>query len=266
LAHAVRYRAWRDRLAGPAAQLAGIDAASAARITGAFLVACPEGGWLPAAGTAQLLACYQIPAVRTRVATSAASAAAAAAEFGGPVVLKAEADGLVHKSDAGAVQLDLRTRAEVTGAYQQLAAAFGSSLRGVLVQPILAGGVETLVGVVQEPLFGPLVVFGLGGVATEVLGDHVTRLAPITPADADEMVRGVHAAPLLTGYRGAPPVDTAALADLLLRVSRLASDLPEVAELDLNPVIARADGVCAVDARVRVVPAAPRDPFLRRLR
>jgi acyl-CoA synthetase (NDP forming) len=131
---------------------------------------------------------------------------------------------------------------------------------------MLAGGVETIVGVVQEPVFGPLVVFGLGGVATEVLGDHAARLAPLTDTDAAELIAGVRAAPLLLGHRGPPAVDTAALAGLLLRVSRLADDLPEVAELDLNPVIARPDGAHIVDVRVRITPAAPRDPFLRQLR
>jgi acyl-CoA synthetase (NDP forming) len=120
--------------------------------------------------------------------------------------------------------------------------------------------------VVQEPVFGPLVVFGLGGVATEVLGDHIARLTPLTDVDADEMITGVRAAPLLTGHRGSEAVNTAGLADMLLRVSRLADDLPEVAELDLNPVIARPQDVQAVDVRIRVVPATPRDPFLRRLR
>ena len=120
---------------------------------------------------------------------------------------------------------------------------------------MITGGVEVLVGVVQEPVFGPLVVFGLGGVATEVLGDHAARLTPLTGADADAMIRAVRAAPLLLGHRGAPAADLAALADVLLRVSRLADDLPEVAELDLNPVMAQPGGVCAVDARIRVAPA-----------
>jgi acyl-CoA synthetase (NDP forming) len=120
----------------------------------------------------------------------------------------------------------------------------------------------------QEPVFGPLVVFGSGGAATGVLGDHVTRLTPLTDADADadEMIHAVRAAPLLSGDRGVPPVDTAALADALLRISRLADDLPEIGELDLNPVVAREDGVWCVDVRVRIRPAHPRDPFLRRLR
>ena len=109
-------------------------------------------------------------------------------------------------------------------------------------------------------------VFGLGGVSTEVLGDRSARLAPLTRAVADDMIEELRAAPLLRGHRGAQPADTGALADILLRVSRLADDLPEVAELDLNPVIARPDGACAVDARVHLSAAAHRDPFLRRLR
>jgi acyl-CoA synthetase (NDP forming) len=215
---------------------------------------------------AELLASYQIPLVASRSARSEQEAAQAAAELGGRVVVKAEAEGLVHKTDAAAVKLDLRTPQEVTDAYRALEVSLGSRLRRVLVQPMIADGVEVLIGVVQEPMFGPLVVFGLGGVAANLLGDHAARLTPLTDADADELLHEVHAAPLLFGYRGAAPADTGALADTLLRISRLADDLPEVAELDLNPVIARPDGVFAVDARVRVSPAEPRDPFLRQLR
>lgn len=128
------------------------------------------------------------------------------------------------------------------------------------------GGVEVLIGVVQEPVFGPVVVFGLGGVATEVLGDRAARLTPLTDTDAEDLIHAVHAAPLLFGHGGTPPVDTAALTGMLLRVSRLADGLHEVAELDLNPVIVTQDGAHAVAARIRVEPAQPRDPFLRRLR
>jgi acyl-CoA synthetase (NDP forming) len=130
----------------------------------------------------------------------------------------------------------------------------------------VVGGVELVIGVVVEPVFGPLVVFGLGGTATEALGGQAARLAPLTDADADELIHAAHVAPLLSGHPGTRPVDTAALAEVLLRVSRLADDLPEVAELELSPVVAGPDGVCAVDGRVRVSPAEPWDPFLRRLR
>jgi acyl-CoA synthetase (NDP forming) len=131
---------------------------------------------------------------------------------------------------------------------------------------MLTGGVEVLIGVAQEPVFGPLVVFGLGGAATDIRSANSARLTPLTTADADELIRDLRAAPLLSGHRGTRPVDAGALADMLLRVSRLAEDLPEVAELELNPVVASPDGACAVDAHVRVSPAEFRDPFLRRLR
>ena len=132
--------------------------------------------------------------------------------------------------------------------------------------PVASDGVEVLIGVQQEPVFGPVVVFGLGGAATGVLGGQAARLTPLTDTDADELIRGTDAAPLLSGTGGAPPANTHALADVLLRVSRLADDLPEVAELELNPVVARPDGVCVASVRVLVGPAESADPFLRRLR
>ena len=266
LGHAVRYQAWRGRQRGKIPELSGLRTADARALVTGFLAGLAAGGWLPEARAAELLSCYGVPLVVTRPAASEQEAVEAAGQLGGRVVLKAEAEGLVHKTDAGGVRLDLRTPKEVAEGYRALAADFGSRLHRVLVQPMLTGGVEVMIGVVQEPVFGPLVVFGLGGVATDVLGDHVTRLTPLTDADADEMIRTVRAAPLLFGRRGIPPVDTAALADALLRVSRLADDLPEVSELDLNPVVAREDGVYCVDVRVRISPAEPRDPFLRRLR
>jgi acyl-CoA synthetase (NDP forming) len=266
LGHAARYRAWRDRETSHVPALSGVRTKDARQLTTAFLSASPEGGWLPASQVTELLACYQIPLAETVSVASEEEAVRVAGRIGGRVVLKAEAAGLIHKSDAGAVKLDLRTPQEVAEGYRDLAARFGRGLQRVLVQPMLSGGVETIAGVVQEPVFGPLVVFGLGGVSTDVLGDRSARLTPLTSADADDMIRDMRAAPLLLGHRGAQPADTGALADILLRISRLADDLPEVAELDLNPVIARPDGARAVDARVRLNPAEYRDPFLRRLR
>jgi acyl-CoA synthetase (NDP forming)/RimJ/RimL family protein N-acetyltransferase len=266
LAHAASYRAWRDRQVGQVPELTGLRTDDARSLIRRFLADQGEGGWLPADQAAELVKCYQIPLISTLTAGSEEQAVAAAAKLGGRVVLKAEAEGLVHKSDAGAVKLDLRTPQDVAGAYRELAASLGTRLRRVLVQPMIADGVEVLIGVVQEPVFGPLVVFGLGGIATEVLGDHAARLSPLTDTDADDLIHSIHAAPLLLGHRGTPPADIKALADILLRVSRLADDFPEIAELDLNPVMARPDGVTAVDVRVRVSPAEQRDPFLRRLR
>ena len=265
LGHAVRYQAWRGRQRGTVPELDGLRAADARALVTGFLAGSLAGGWLPEASAAELVSCYGVPLVATIAAASEEEAAAAAAQLGGRVVLKAEAEGLVHRTDAGGVRVDLRTPQEVAEAYRTLAADFGSRLQRVLVQPMLAGGVEVHIGVAQEPIFGPLVVFGSGGAATQAPGDQVARLTPLTDADAGEMITSVRAAPLLAGRRGTPPADTAALADALLRVSRLADDLPEVSELDLDPVVARPDGVWCVDVRVRISPAEPRDPFLRRL-
>jgi acyl-CoA synthetase (NDP forming)/GNAT superfamily N-acetyltransferase len=165
---------------------------------------------------------------------------------------------------AGGGWLPASQTAELLSCYQIPVAATAAAADE---QPaVRAGGVEVLVGVVQEPVFGPLIVFGLGGVTAGVPGDYAARLTPLSTSDADDMIRELRAAPLLFGHRGAAPVDARALADVLLRVSRLADDLPEVAELDLNPVIASPGGACAVDARVRVAAAEHTDPFLRRLR
>ena len=266
LGHAARYGAWRTRPVGQVPELGGIRPDDGREIVIRFLRGQHLGGWLPPAQTAELLSCYGITLAPTREAADADSAADAAAALGGQVVLKADVAGLVHKSDAGAVLLGLRTESDVRRGYAELAKRFGADLRRVLVQPMITDGVEVLIGVMHEPVFGPLVVFGLGGVATDVLRDHVARLTPLTDSDADEMIRGIRAAPLFLGQRGTPPADVSALADVLLRVSRLADDIPEIAELDLNPVMARADGACPVDARIRLVPAEPQDPFLRRLR
>jgi acyl-CoA synthetase (NDP forming)/GNAT superfamily N-acetyltransferase len=266
LGHAARYGDWLAAPAGTVPELDSIRATDARALITSFLDRLHGGGWLPAAEVAELLRCYGIPLVETQMAADSAAAAAAAAELGCPVVIKADVPGLLHKSDAGAVMLDLRSPDDVRSAFDELAGKFTGRLAGVLIQPMVTGGVEVIMGVVQEPVFGPLVVFGLGGVATEVLADHSARLAPLTDADADDMIHSIRAAPLLLGHRGTPAADLAALRDALMRVSRLADDLPEVAELDLNPVIARPDGVFAVDARVRVTSRTVIDPFLPRLR
>jgi acyl-CoA synthetase (NDP forming)/RimJ/RimL family protein N-acetyltransferase len=266
LGRAARYGAWRSRPAGTTPELAGIRADRAREQVSGFLGRLPGGGWLSPPDADGLLRCYGIPVVDSRYAVGTEQAIEAAAALGGHVALKADVPGVVHKSDAGAVELDVRGPAGVRRALRRLEGRFGDRLSGVLVQAMIPGGVETIIGVVQEPVFGPLVVFGLGGIATEVLGDHAARLAPLTGTDADDLIHGIRAAPLLLGHRGQPAADIGALRDTLLRVSRLADDLPQVAELDLNPVIARPDGVFAVDARVRVTSHWAADPFLRQLR
>jgi len=266
LGHAARYGSWRARTPGQVPEFADLRPDEARALISGFLERSPDVGWLTATETARLLMCYGIAEVATQLVTNEQVAADAAAELGGPVVLKAEVAGLVHKSDAGAVQLDLHGRREVRAGYRALADRFGPRMSGAILQPMITGGTEVIMGVVQEPVFGPLVVFGLGGVATDVLDDRSARLTPLTDTDAATLIRSVRAAPLLLGHRGAPPASLTALENLLLRVARLAEDFPQVAELDLNPVIARPDGAHVVDARIHLVPALHADPYLRKLR
>ena len=265
LARSARYGSWRSQPPGTTSELAGLRVADARSIIDSFLARMPGGGWLSADEADALLRCYGIPMVEFRRADDADAAVEVAAGLGGHVVLKADVPGLLHKSTGGAVELDLHGDGEVRAAMGRLQARFAGRLSGVLVEPMITGGIETIIGVVQEPVFGPVVVFGLGGIATDVLGDHAARLAPLTDADADDLIHSIRAAPALLGHNGQPGADIDALRDTLLRVSRLASDLPQVAELDLNPVIARPDGAIAVDARVRVTSHRLADPFLRRL-
>ena len=265
LARAARYGSWRSRPAGTVPELGNLRVADAQSIIDSFLARMPGGGWLSAGEADDLLRCYGIPMVEFRRVGDAGAAVEAAARLGGHVVIKADVPGLLHKTAAGAVELDLHGADEVRAAMSRLQAKFAGRMSGVLVEPMITGGVETIVGVVQEPVFGPVVVFGLGGVATDVLGDHAARLAPLTGADADDLIHSIRAAPALLGHAGRPAADIAAVRDTLLRVSRLADDLPQVAELDLNPVIARPDGVVAVDARIRVTSHRLADPFLRQL-
>lgn len=194
------------------------------------------------------------------------AAAEAARQAGFPVAVKSADPELVHKTEVGGVRLNLTDEEAVRAAFRAVTAA-GDPACGVLVQRMAAPGVELVAGVVHDPLFGSLVMTGLGGVQTDLFDDRVLRLVPMTDLDAGRMWRSLRAAPLLTGFRGSPPVDTDAVEDLLLRLGRLAEELPEVAELDLNPVLAGPDGVVAVDAKLRLhaIGTEP-DPALRRLR
>lgn len=182
------------------------------------------------------------------------------------VAIKAYWPGLVHKSDQGALRLDLEGPDQVRHAYRDLRAHFGDRMAGVFLQPMARRGVELFAGVIQDEVFGPLVLFGIGGTATELLADHAARLAPLTDRDAHSLLTAPRCAPLLFGYRGGGPVDLEGLEQLLLRLSRMACDLPQLAETDLNPVVARPDGAVALDVRLRILPRHAHDPYLRRLR
>jgi acetate---CoA ligase (ADP-forming) len=234
---------WLRRPQGRITELAGIDPVAARHV-----LQNPSERWLDSGAVRDLLQAYGLPLVPERTASTLEEAHAAAAELGYPVVVKTAAAG-AHKTEQGGVALDLRDSAAVEEAVTRIGLP-------VLVQPFLRGGVEILVGAVQDPVFGPLVALGPGGTLAELIGDAGFRLAPLTDVDADELVRGGKAGVLLSGFRGAPPSDIPAVADAVLRVARLVDDLPEVAELDLNPVIARPDGCVVVDARIRIAPPA----------
>ncbi|MGC8627407.1 MAG: GNAT family N-acetyltransferase [Acidimicrobiales bacterium] len=257
LAHALRYGQWRQRSLGTVPVLAGTDVNEAGRRLPRDDSGALRAGWVTGAAAMDVLAAFGVPVVRTLEAYSAAEAGKLADEMGGPVALKVL--GPVHKSEGGGVRLGLQGHEEVAAAYSSMEQSFGDDMTGALLQPMVPeGGVETIVGALQDPVFGPLVVFGLGGVAVEVLGDHISRLAPLTDVDAKEMVTGLRGSKLLLGYRGRPAVDIDGLVQVLHRVSRLAEDMPEVVELDCNPVIVSPEGALVVDARLRIDPAASR--------
>jgi acyl-CoA synthetase (NDP forming)/GNAT superfamily N-acetyltransferase len=264
IARAAAYGAWRAAPRGEVPAFPDVMIEHARALVREFLCSEPGGAWLPADKTAELLTSYGLAPVPLTTVHSEDDAVAVAAATDGPVAIKVP--GLLHKTDAVAVLLDLRTPDDVRDAYRSLDSHFGAVHKDIAIQPMITSGTEVLVGMADDHMFGPLIVFGLSGVATNVPADHAARLAPLTTADADALIHSVRSAPLLLGYRGAPAADLDALRDLLLRISRLAEDLPEITELDLNPVIARPDGAFIVDARIKVAPCEPQDPFLRRLR
>jgi acyl-CoA synthetase (NDP forming) len=234
------------------------------------VIAARGDGWLTAGETGRLFDAFGLPLVDYVLVRSADDAAASAARLGYPVVAKLQSRRLLHKSDAAAVHVGLSSELAVRQSFEYLtdvARSLGvdasSPDEGVVVQPMIAGGIELMVGVTNDPQFGPLVGFGLGGVHVEVLNDVHFRAAPLTDRDVDELLGESRASKLLQGYRKQPPADVASLRDLLFRVSCLASEVPELRELDLNPVLAlpAGRGCRIVDARVRVAA----EPSLRRV-
>ena len=206
---------------------------------------------------APILTAYGIPLVLPQAAADPAEAAAVAARLGGPVALKIRSPDISHKTDVGGVVLGLVTPEAVGAAARAMLARVhdrrpGAAVHGFLVQPMAPPGRELLVGAVRDPQFGPLVMVGFGGVYVEVLRDTATRLAPVSTEEALRMLDELRMAPLLRGVRGEPPVDRMALAGALSRLARIAEDLPDLAEIELNPLVAGPDGVVAVDARARL--------------
>ncbi|MHB1863098.1 MAG: acetate--CoA ligase family protein [Gemmatimonadaceae bacterium] len=252
-----RYRDWISREPEPAEALP-VDRDAAAGIVRRALAEGREH--LSEFDALQVLAAYGIPVARATLATGADAAAEAACALGFPVALKIVSRDVIHKSDVGGVRLGVRSAAEARAAFDEIMAAVASHvpdarIDGVLVQRLVQGGHETIAGVVRDPTFGPLVMFGLGGVFVEVLRDVVFRIAPLDRRTANEMVRGIRGLGILTGARGTEPADLAAIADVLRRLAQLALDQPEIVELDVNPLLAQGGGAVALDARVRLAPA-----------
>lgn len=203
----------------------------------------------------QLLKSAGISVVDTRLATSKEQAVTIAKEIGLPVVMKIASADVVHKSDAGGVKLGLKTAAQVGKAYddimKSIKAAFPKAkIEGVSVQTMARPGVEVIIGMSKDAQFGPVLMFGLGGVLVEILKDVAFRIVPLVKRDAKEMIREIKGFPLLQGYRGSEPVDVDNLESMLLKVSEFVDKTPAIKELDLNPIFAYKDGAVAVDARV----------------
>jgi acyl-CoA synthetase (NDP forming) len=196
-----------------------------------------------------------IPTARARLAATAAQAVKAADEFGYPVALKIVSPDITHKSDIGGVKLNLASADDVKTAFKEIVAAAkkaqpNARIDGVSVQKMAKPGIEVIMGMTQDSQFGPVLMFGLGGILVEVLKDVSFRLVPITKRDASQMIQEIKGRPLLEGYRGQEPADVDALEKLLLRLSDFIEKHPEIAELDLNPIFAYKDGAVAVDARI----------------
>ena len=196
-----------------------------------------------------------ISVVETRLAISREEAISISKELGLPVVLKIASPDVVHKSDAGGVKIGLRTATQVGKAYGEILKAIKQKypqavVDGVSVQKMARPGVEVIIGMSKDAQFGPVLMFGLGGILVEVLKDVSFRIVPLARRDAAEMIREIKGYPLLEGYRGQEPVDVANLEELLLKVSDFVERNPGIKELDLNPVFAYSDGAVAVDARV----------------
>ncbi|SDI14132.1 Acyl-CoA synthetase (NDP forming) [Actinokineospora alba] len=258
----VQRREWLDRPEADPREPEGLDTAAATGIVREFLASSPDGGWLDPERCLRVLDAVGVPTAPGVLVDSPDAAVAAASRVGRPVALKAVADGLLHKSSGGGIVLGAVGEHAVRAAYATFAERFGGALRGVFVQPMIdTDGVELLVGVKGDPMFGPLVVFGLGGTSTDTVADRTARLTPVSDADLDEMLHGLRGSRALFSH-----VDEAEVRDVVARVGWLAQAIPEIAELDVNPLIATEHGCVAVDARIRLAPVPVYDPLLRHLR
>lgn len=260
LALAVQHGQWLAKPQGIVPDFDDIDVAKAKAICQKAVAERGEG-WLLPDEVNEVLRAFGLPMVPTYLCQSADEAAAAADKVGYPVVVKLASATLVHKTEWQGVRLNLKSADEVKSAFESIAATLRAAGRedemlGVTVQPMAKDGTEVLIGMTEDPSFGPLIAFGLGGVTVELLGDVVFRITPLTDQDAAEMIRGIRGYKLLDGYRQTPVRDKEALADILLRVSRMVEEVPAIVDLDFNPVrvFTEGEGAQILDARIKVRP------------
>jgi acetate---CoA ligase (ADP-forming) len=254
LARVTRYGSWRAK---PADHAPAFDMPVEELRAPVVEALSRGGGWLTPMEAQRLMAAAGIATAETRVVQTLDDAIVAADTIGYPVALKAVGPTLLHKTERRAVRLNLASDAAVRAVAADFQAEFRTEMTGMIVQRMSPPGPEMLVGAIHDPLFGPVVVCGMGGILVELLTDTAFRLHPLTDRDATEMIDELKGAQLLRGYRGAPAADEASLRDTILRVSSILSACPEIQELDLNPVKVLHSGVCVVDARIRVERMAP---------
>ncbi len=262
LSRATDYADWRRKSKGSVPKIDGLEPEKARGVVERVLAGDKTTGvWLPADACVDLLESYGIRSADVSLATTADEAAQAARSMGFPVAVKLVSSTITHKTDVGGVVLGLESEDAVRGAFEQIrerlrAVGRLEEMEGVILQEMVPGGVEVIVGLTQDPSFGPLIMFGLGGILVELIKDVAFRIHPLTDVDAGEMMRSVKGYPLLEGYRGSAPADVAALRQLLLRVSAMVEDVPEIAEMDLNPVkvLSPGEGCCVVDVRILLRP------------
>jgi acetyl coenzyme A synthetase (ADP forming)-like protein len=265
LGRVAAYGRWRRRPLGTVVRPEGVDVDPARAVVTGILADAPDGRWCTTAEASEVLRAYGVPTAHAAYVTTPEEAAACQRDWGVPVAVKVAT--ALHKTDVGGLALDLRTASAAAEAVTRIRtdlARHGVAEHGerLLVQEMVTDGIEMVVGVTHDPSFGPLVVTGMGGTLVELLRDVAVRITPITDVDVAEMLDSLRMAPLLRGHRGAPPADVPALTDLLHRVGAMVEDLPEVAELDLNPVFVRPEGrgVVAVDVRLRIARPGGRPP------
>ena len=263
ISQALAYETWRRQPSGQAPIYADADLSTAKSIC-AKTLSERGAGWLTTEETHAILAAMKLPLVQGTVATSAEEAVKLASKIGFPVAVKLASHTILHKTEIDAVQLNLANEQAVRDAFEAIRSRLAQdhtldAMEGVLVQPMVSGGVEVMVGMTRDPLFGPLLAFGLGGIHVEILGDVQFRVAPLTDRDATEMVQEIKGYRLLQGYRGQPPADVEAIEEVLLRLSCVVEEIPEISELDLNPIFAlpEGNGCRVVDARIRLEAIVP---------